>query len=121
MRICIEVMYSCSERKSLLRKIERTFGKLTQKPSAFGVAALCLLLLFLLLAAQLVHLHPTSTDADRCPVCVMLHSAVPVLGSAITMLLFALGASTPLRESAVLVRRPHARLFCRPPPSSFCR
>jgi len=121
MRICILVMYPCSREKTQLRSIERKFGNLTRKPSAFGLVALCLLLLFLLLAAQLVHLHPTSTDADRCPVCVMLHSAVPVLGSAITMLLFALGASTPLRESAVLVRRPNARLFCRPPPASRCR
>lgn len=102
----------------MLRNLQRKMTEVRRlKPSAFGVAALCLLLLLLLLAAQVGHLHPIGVDADHCPLCVMLHTAVPVMATAMAVLLVAMQASMPRIELQMVRRYWYARLYTRPPPA----
>jgi hypothetical protein len=36
-------------------------------------------LLALLAVAQVVHAHPVQSDADHCPLCIAMHSVVPIV------------------------------------------
>jgi len=88
------------------------------KPRAFGAAALlCLALLALLAVVQVTHMHPIGTDADQCPLCVVMHSAAPVYATAAVIILVQFGAPAPLVEARAVVRRLPAKLFTRPPPA----
>ena len=88
------------------------------KPRAFAAVVLvCVALLALLTVAQVAHTHAINSDADHCPLCIVMHSAAPVVVAAIAILLVQVGAPTP-----VIAVRPailpfwHAPLFVRPPP-----
>jgi uncharacterized membrane protein YqhA len=88
------------------------------EPRAFGAAALlCLVLLALLALVQVAHMHPMGSDADQCPLCVVMHSAAPVAVAAVLIILVSFGAAAPLVEARVVVRRQPSRLFTRPPPA----
>lgn len=85
----------------------------------FGVSVtvLCLLLLLLLAFGQVAHIHANSTDADHCPLCVVLHSVAPVtVAAAIIIVLVQLGSPVLLQEVPHVVRPWHPTLFTRPPP-----
>jgi hypothetical protein len=83
-----------------------------------AVAGLCLVLLALLAVAQVAHLHSSSTDADHCQLCIVMHTVVPVTPVAAAIVLVQLGASAPQAEPIVVARQRQIRLFIRPPPVS---
>lgn len=80
----------------------------------------CLALLALLVVVQVAHVHPldSGTDADHCPLCILLQTAVPVAITAAIMVFVQVGTQLSAPEPVrVLVRR-HPKLFTRPPPFS---
>ena len=81
-----------------------------------AVTFLCLILLALLVVAQVAHLHATDTDADHCPLCIMMHSAAPVAVAAAVVVLVQIGVQAPQVEALVAVRHWHPKLYTRPPP-----
>lgn len=88
------------------------------KPSALVlVTVMCLALMALLAVVQVAHIHPVSTDADNCPLCIVMHSAAPVAVMAALVVMVSFGPSAPLVEARVVVLHRHPKLFTRPPPS----
>ncbi len=88
------------------------------RPSAYAVVMLvCLALLALMTVVQVAHVHSVDTDADHCPLCVVLHSAAPVAVAAAAIILVQIEASAPVFEVRAVTRHWHAQLFTRPPPS----
>jgi uncharacterized membrane protein YqhA len=81
------------------------------------VALVCVVLLALLAFVQVTHLHSNQTDADQCPICIVMHSAAPVTVAAVVVVLVPLGATAPQAEPLSIVRRPESSLFIRPPPA----
>lgn len=77
---------------------------------------LCLVLLALVTAMQVGHVHLSEPDSTHCTLCLILQTAAPVGVAAAAILLVALGACSPLPERAVVVRCRTTRLFIRPPP-----
>lgn len=82
------------------------------------VAVVCLLLLAVLALAQAMHTHDGISDADHCPLCIVLHAAAPVLAAAAGIALVQIAAAAPLLEPRAITRTWHAQLFTRPPPSA---
>jgi hypothetical protein len=88
------------------------------RPRAFAaVVLLCVALLALLTVIQVAHVHSVDTDADHCPLCIVLHTAAPVAAAAVAVVLVHIESVT-----AVVAVRPiasiwHRQLFIRPPPS----
>ena len=76
----------------------------------------CLLLLTLLMVVQVGHVHPSSVDADHCPICVVMHSAAPV--AVVTAAVISLRGFVRVRVPVTAhVARPWSyHLFNRPPP-----
>jgi hypothetical protein len=88
------------------------------KTRALGAATLlCLALLALLAVIQVVHTHAAGTDADRCPICVVIHTVAPVAAAAPMVVLVQVDRPAPAFEPRSIVRYWHATLFTRPPPS----
>ena len=87
------------------------------RPKAYAVVVLvCVALLALLTVIQVAHVHSVDTDADHCPLCIVLHTAVPVAAAAVAIVLVHIESVT-----AVVAIRPiaciwHQQLFIRPPP-----
>jgi hypothetical protein len=78
---------------------------------------LCLLLLTLVTFVQVVHVHPANTDADHCPICVVMHSAAPVAAVAAAIVFVRASAPVPVPVVHTVVRPWHCTLFNRPPPT----
>ena len=91
------------------------------KQSALKVAAVVCLLLFALLAViQVMHVHASESDADHCPLCVMMHSVAPFVTMLIAVVLVRIGIPTPvISEFRAIIRYWHPTLFTRPPPAGF--
>ena len=89
------------------------------KPSTLGLAAIvCLILLVLLAVAQVTHVHAVGSDADHCPLCVVIHSVVPFVVMAVGIVMIRLGTATqPPLEVRTICRYWHPTLFNRPPPA----
>jgi hypothetical protein len=70
----------------------------------------------------LVHMavgHSANTDADHCPLCVVMHSVVPFLVMMVAVLLVRIESAAPvLLEIQAITRYWHPILFTRPPPIS---
>jgi hypothetical protein len=81
------------------------------------VSLVCVALLALLAFVQVTHLHSNQTDADQCPICIVMHSAAPVAVAAVVVVLVPLGAHAPQAEPLSIARRPESSLFIRPPPA----
>jgi TRAP-type C4-dicarboxylate transport system permease small subunit len=81
------------------------------------VALVCVALLAVLAFVQVTHLHSNQTDADQCPLCVVMHAAAPVAVAAAAVVIVPLGVHAPQAEPLSLVRRPSSSLFIRPPPA----
>jgi len=77
----------------------------------------CLVLLALLAVVQVAHMHPFERDADRCPLCIVMHTAAPVAMAAAVVVLIQIQSSAPVFEARAAVRHWHPKLFTRPPPS----
>jgi TRAP-type C4-dicarboxylate transport system permease small subunit len=83
------------------------------------VTLMCLILLALLAVAQVAHLHTTDSDADHCPLCIVMHSAAPVAIAAMAVVLVQIGMQTPPVEERRAIRHWHPTLYTRPPPRSL--
>jgi hypothetical protein len=88
------------------------------RPGALPVVTVvCLVLLALLAVVQVAHMHPFERDADRCPLCIVMHTAAPVAMAAAVVVLIQIQSSAPVFEARAAVRHWHPKLFTRPPPS----
>jgi hypothetical protein len=77
-------------------------------------------LLVLLAVAQVTHVHSVGSDADHCPLCVVMHSVVPFVIMVAGVVLVRIGTATPvMRETRTIIRYWHPTLFNRPPPAGF--
>jgi hypothetical protein len=78
----------------------------------------CLILLAILAVAQVTHVHPVGSDADHCPLCIVMHSVVPFAITVAEILLIRIGIGAPaMRETRTIIRYWHPILFTRPPPT----
>jgi hypothetical protein len=75
--------------------------------------------LTLLVVAQVVHTHPTQSDADHCQLCIVMHSLVPVAALATAVVLVQLEGSVLQTAPVAIACQSQIRLFIRPPPVSF--
>jgi len=80
------------------------------------VTVVCLILLALLTVVQVAHVHPVDTDADHCPLCIMLHTAAPVAVAVAAIVLIQIETRAPVYEAHAVTRYWHSQLFIRPPP-----
>ena len=89
-----------------------------RKPGIVKVATIvCLVLQALLILAQVTHVHAVASDADHCPICILMHSVVPFVVMVATVELVRIGtAALSLREFSTIIRYWHPTLFTRPPP-----
>jgi amino acid transporter len=88
------------------------------RPRSFtAVTVVCLILLALLAVVQVAHVHPQGTDADNCPLCIVMHSAAPVAVAVAAIVLIPLGAPAPVFKAQPVARPWHPTLFTRPPPA----
>lgn len=88
------------------------------RPSAYAMLLLvCLALLAILTVAQVAHVHANASDADRCPLCIVLHAAVPVVASVAAIILVEAEVAAPVLELRAVTRYWHPQLFTRPPPA----
>src|SRR5277367_814146 len=100
-----------SSMRNLKRRSERG-------PRALRATSLiCLLLLTLLTFVQVAHVHPAATDADHCPICVVMHSAAPVAVIAAAIVFVRASAPVPVPVVQLVVRPWPCTLFNRPPPT----
>jgi hypothetical protein len=82
-----------------------------------AVTVVCLILLALLAMVQVAHVHPVDSDADHCPLCIVMHSAAPVAVTAAVVVLVQIETRTPVFEARTVTRHWHPKLFTRPPPA----
>jgi len=87
------------------------------KPNAFAVVLVCLALLALLSIVQIAHVHSIGTDADHCPLCVVLHSAAPIFAAAALIVLVQIDSPRPELEVRAATGPRYRQFFSRPPPS----
>jgi len=80
------------------------------------VAVVCVVLVALLAVAQVAHTHQGATDADHCPICIVMHTAAPVSAAAALIALVQVAVTAPLLEVRSVTRNWHPQLFTRPPP-----
>jgi len=80
------------------------------------VALVCVILLALMAVAQVAHTHQGVTDADHCPICIVMHTAAPVLATAALIALVQVAMAAPVPEARKVTRSWHPQLFTRPPP-----
>jgi len=83
-------------------------------------AVVCLVLLALLAVVQVAHTHLLDSDADHCPLCIVMHTAAPVAVMAAVVVLVQMESAAPVFEAHAVVRHWHPKLFTRPPPKG-CR
>ena len=81
-----------------------------------AATVVCLVLLALLAVVQVAHVHPQETDADHCPLCIVMHAVAPVAVAAAVIILVQVGAPAPVQESRAAIRPCHSVWFIRPPP-----
>jgi hypothetical protein len=106
-----------SGRPSKRRVAPGAIAPRTARPRAFAVATVvCLLLLALLAVVQIAHVHPLETDADHCPLCIVMHAVAPVVVTAAAITLVQVGTPTPVIQVRAVIRTWHPTLFTRPPP-----
>ena len=90
------------------------------RPRAYVVfVVVCLALLALLTVIQVAHVHSVDTDADHCPLCIVLHAAAPVAAAAAAVILVQIESLSPIVEVRPIRTSWHQQLFIRPPPR-FC-
>jgi len=93
-------------------------GRRLAKPFALpAITVVCLILLALLTVVQVAHVHAVDTDADHCPLCILLHTAAPVAVAAAVVVLVQIETCAPVFEARPVTRYWHPQLFTRPPPA----
>lgn len=83
-----------------------------------AATVVCLALMALLAVVQVAHTHPLESDADHCPLCIVMHSAAPAMVAAAVVVLVKIEARATVYEAREVVRHWHPKLFTRPPPAS---
>ena len=83
-----------------------------------AVAVVCLVLLALLAVAQVAHTHQGASDADHCPLCIVMHTAAPVVATPALIAPVQVAMAAPILEIRSVTRNWHPQLFTRPPPVS---
>lgn len=83
-----------------------------------AVTVVCLLLMALLAFAQVAHLHANTSDADHCPLCVVMHSAVPAAQAPAAVVLVQMESATQVFRPRSIVRYWYPRHVTRPPPEA---
>ncbi len=88
------------------------------KPGILRVATvLCLVLLALFAVIQVTHNHGAGSDADHCPLCIAMHSVVPLVVMIPALGLVRIASAAPaLLEVRATSRYWYLALFTRPPP-----
>lgn len=81
------------------------------------MAVVCLMLVALLAAVQVAHVHPLDGSANHCPLCIAMHSAAPVASNTSAVVLVALGIAAPVFRARSAVRLGHPTFCIRPPPA----
>ena len=82
------------------------------------VTVVCLTLLALLTVVQVAHTHPfDSNAADHCQLCIVMHSAAPVVAMALLIVLVQIERSAQVFAPQTVIRHWHPKLFTRPPPA----
>jgi hypothetical protein len=76
----------------------------------------CLALLALLTVIQVAHVHSVDTDADHCPLCIVLHAAAPVAVAVAAIIVVQIESLSPIVEVRPIGTSWHRQLFIRPPP-----
>jgi len=110
--------YNDHEEISLIRLQPQLRSDQCPKPGALRlVVAVCLLLLLLLAAAHVSFAHSLDNDVEHCPVCMAMHSVLPLVVMTAAIALVEVSAFTPLfPEDHDLTRYWFPTLFTRPPP-----
>lgn len=80
------------------------------------VAMLCLALLAILTVVQVAHFHQTSSDADHCPICTVMHAVTPLSVAAVGVVLVQLGRPVSIVQTVRPGRKWPPLLLNRPPP-----
>jgi hypothetical protein len=81
--------------------------------------AVCLVFLVLVALFHVADAHSVASDADHCPLCIVMHSVAPVVVLALAILLIRIAAPAPeLVEVRAIIRYWHPTLFTRPPPTA---
>jgi hypothetical protein len=107
------------KRGSFLKAFQAQCGsRPRQSIGGLNVAAVaCLVLLAVLAVVQVAHVHPQESAADHCPLCIVMHSAAPVVLAAILIVLVDIGTPAPvIAVRAAIPSYWHPSLFIRPPP-----
>lgn len=76
----------------------------------------CLALLALLAVIQVAHVHAVDTDADHCPLCIVLHTAAPVAIAVAAVVLVQVESLSTVIEVRPIGTSWRQQLFIRPPP-----
>ena len=88
------------------------------KPGALPlITVVCLALLALLTVVQVAHMHPLDSDADHCPLCIVMHTAAPVAAMAAVIVLVQVERAAQVFAPHTIIRHWHPKLFTRPPPA----
>ena len=88
-----------------------------RRPGALPATVVCLVLMALLAVVQVAHMHPLESDADHCPLCIVMHTAAPVAVAAAVVVLVKIEATAPVFEARAAVRHWHPKFVTRPPPT----
>lgn len=78
----------------------------------------CVALLALLAVVQVAHVHSVDTDADHCPLCIVLHTAAPVAVAVAAIVLVQVESLSPLVEIRPIGTSWRQQIFIRPPPQA---
>lgn len=101
---------------------QRTWMRNDSRPRLNGrvvMVLVCLTLLALLAFVQVTHVHSVNTDADHCPLCIVIHNAAPVAAAAAVVIVLAqIEALAPVFEFRPIRTIWHRSLFIRPPPEA---
>jgi hypothetical protein len=81
------------------------------------ITVVCLALLALLTVVQVAHMHPLNSEADHCPLCIVMHTAAPVAVTAAVIVLVRIERSAQVFAPQTVIRHWHPKLFTRPPPA----
>ncbi len=103
-------------------RVEAHFGmnRRTKLSSLRVAIVVCLVLLALLAVIQVTHNHGAGSDADHCPLCIAMHSVVPLVVLLPTLGLVRIGNVAPASLAArAIIRYWHPTLFTRPPPAAL--
>ena len=100
---------------AILRHLRNDRG--SESSTLHLVIVVCLVLLMLLASVHVADGHSTASDADRCPLCIMMHSVAPFAVAVAAIVLIRISTQAPkLIEVRTIIRHWHPTLFTRPPP-----